>query len=62
VHTSHNKPPVPSTAFDWSATFDGYEPGDSIGFGQSEQEAIEWLIAEEAHMIAIEHEKTREAA
>lgn len=57
VVTSNPRPPVPSRAFDWSAVFEGYEPGDSIGHGETEQEAIDWLIAEEAHLIATEHSK-----
>jgi hypothetical protein len=61
IHTSHNKPPIPTTDFDWCAIFDGYEPGDSIGHGPTEQEAIDWLVAEEAHLIATEHEKARTA-
>lgn len=52
VNTVHVNPPIPLRQYDWSATFDGYEPGDSIGFGETEQEAIDWLIAEEAHLIA----------
>lgn len=62
IHTEHVRPPVPTTQFDWRATFDGYEPGDSIGTGHTEQEAIDWLIAEEAHLIACEHDKKTEAA
>lgn len=62
IHTTHVRPPVPSRAYDWQAIFDGYEPGDSIGHGETEQEAIDWLIAEEAHLIATEHDMQREPA
>jgi hypothetical protein len=55
INTEHVYPPIPSRQYDWRATFDGYEPGDSIGTGYTEQEAIDWLIAEEAHLIASEH-------
>lgn len=60
VNTAFVHPPISARDFDWQATFDGYEPGDSIGVGRTEQEAIDWLIAEEAHLIASEH--NREAA
>jgi len=45
--------PVPSTAYDWSAVLDGYEGGDPIGYGSSEQAAIEDLKAQ-----LDEHEET----
>jgi len=57
IHTSHDYPPIPVRDFDWSAIFDGYEPGESIGHGRTEQEAIDWLVAEESHLIACEHNK-----
>lgn len=37
-------PPIPTTSFDWCATFDGYEPGCPIGHGPTEKEAVEDLI------------------
>jgi hypothetical protein len=40
VNTSHVHPPIPVRDFDWSATFDGYEPGGPIGWGRTEEEAI----------------------
>jgi len=33
-------PPIPQRTLDWCATFDGYEPGDPMGFGSTEAEAI----------------------
>lgn len=57
IVTEHVNPPIPVRGFDWRATFEDYEPGDSIGTGGTEQEAIDWLIAEEAHLIASEHVK-----
>jgi hypothetical protein len=57
VNTTFIHPPIQSSYFDWQATFDGYEPGDSIGHGRTEQEAIDWLLAEEAHLIASEHKQ-----
>lgn len=62
IITDHVYPSIPVRTFDWTAVFDGYEPGDSLGTGRTEQEAIDWLIAEEAHLIASEHERAREAA
>lgn len=43
VITNHVRPPIGTTQFDWTATFAGYEPGDLIGRGQTEAEAIEDL-------------------
>jgi len=40
INTSHDYPPIPDRRYDWSATFDGYEPGDLIGYGATEVEAI----------------------
>ena len=47
IRTSYVKPPIPTTAFDWSAVRDGYEPGDHIGRGETEQAAIDDLIEQE---------------
>ena len=57
VNTEHRNPSVAYRNFDWSATFEGYEPGESVGNGKTEQEAVDWLYAEEAHLIAHEHNK-----
>jgi hypothetical protein len=44
IVTSHIYPPIPTRAFDWCATFDNYDgPGSPIGYGSTEQEAIENL-------------------
>lgn len=43
IVTSFWAKPIPPREFDWSATIDGYEPGDPIGYGATEQEAIEDL-------------------
>lgn len=40
VRTTHVYPPIPIRDFDWSATLDGYEPGEPIGWGRTEAEAI----------------------
>jgi hypothetical protein len=46
IITSRVNPPIPTTAYDWSATLDGYEPGDPIGWGATEAGAIRALEAE----------------
>jgi hypothetical protein len=33
-------PPISQRQFDWSAVFDNYEPGCYIGYGRTEQDAI----------------------
>jgi hypothetical protein len=40
VVTSHVYPPIPIRYMDWQATLDGYEPGDLIGNGSTEAEAV----------------------
>jgi hypothetical protein len=40
VITTPIRPPIPVRDFDWSAMDVGYEPGDPIGYGPTEQEAI----------------------
>lgn len=37
-------PPIPERGFDWCATFEGYEPGEPIGYGRSEQDAVSALF------------------
>lgn len=36
----YDPPPVPGRQFDWHATEKGYEPGDPVGYGATEQDAI----------------------
>jgi hypothetical protein len=40
IKTEHVYPPIPLRSFDYSAAFDGYEPGDPIGWGATEEAAI----------------------
>lgn len=40
IITEHCLPPIPLRQFDWTATRDSYEPGDPIGYGASEGEAV----------------------
>jgi hypothetical protein len=44
IETEYVHPPIPMPQFDWQATLDGYEPGDKIGNGATEKEAIEDLL------------------
>lgn len=43
IITENIYPPIPIRQFDWQATFDGYEPGDYVGYGRTEQDAIDDL-------------------
>lgn len=36
--------PIPVRSFDWVVTLDGYEPGDPIGYGETEHEALGDLL------------------
>jgi hypothetical protein len=44
IVTAFVNPPIPSRDFDWSATRDGYDEGDPIGWGRTEAAAIDNLI------------------
>ena len=44
IVTDYWEKPIPSTAFDWCAVEDGYEPGCPQGFGATEQAAIDNLV------------------
>ena len=37
-------PPIPTCQFDWAAVFDGYEPGELIGYGRTKEEAAADLL------------------
>jgi len=43
IITTFIYPPIPTRNFDWQATDDNYEPGCPIGYGRTEQEAIDDL-------------------
>lgn len=45
IITDYRPAPIPIRSFDWTATFDGYEPGDPIGYGTTEAQAIKSLKA-----------------
>jgi hypothetical protein len=38
--TSNIRPPIPLRDYDWCAFRHGYEPGDTIGYGETEEAAI----------------------
>lgn len=44
IITSYDYPPIPIRSFDWSATLESYEPGDVIGQGKTESDAIRDLL------------------
>ena len=37
-------PPIPIRRYDWSAVREGYDEGDPVGWGRTEQEAINELL------------------
>lgn len=47
IITNFVNPPVPMRQFDWNATREGYDEGDLIGMGATEQSAIEDLLEQE---------------
>ena len=44
IITRNEYPPIPDRRWDWSAVTDDYEPGQPIGWGLTEQEAIADLL------------------
>ena len=47
IITDHTYPPIPDRKYDWSAIRESYDEGDLIGYGRTEQEAINDLISQE---------------
>lgn len=43
VRTEFINPPIPIRDYDWSATFQSYEPGDFIGYGATVGIAVQNL-------------------
>jgi len=43
IHVEFIYPPIPIREFDYQATFAGYDAGDPIGHGPTEQAAIDAL-------------------
>lgn len=48
ILTHFINPPIPTRVFDWTATNESYEPGDPIGYGETENAAIIDLLRNEA--------------
>lgn len=46
IVVSYLCPPVPSRAWDYSATLASYEPGEPIGYGETEDLARTDLLAQ----------------
>ena len=46
ITTTFIYPPIPVRHFDWSAIDDNYEPGQPIGYGSTEEEAISDLLSQ----------------
>lgn len=47
ITTSHDCPPIPVRDYDWSASREDWDEGDLIGYGRTEQEAINDLLEKE---------------
>ena len=43
IITTHVYPPIPDRRFDWCATFSDYDEGSPVGYGATEQAAIDDL-------------------
>jgi hypothetical protein len=46
IITSQQNPPIPSRRFDWAAVQEGYDEGDAVGYGPTEQAAIACLMGQ----------------
>ena len=47
IITSQDCPPIPVRYYDWAAIREDYDKGDLIGYGRTEQEAIDDLKRQE---------------
>jgi hypothetical protein len=50
IITTHDWPPIPIRNYDWSAVREDYNAGDLIGYGSTEQEAIDDLKIQESEL------------
>ena len=50
IITEYIHPSIPIRDYDWQATREGYDDGDLIGYGSTEQEAIDNLLEQEANI------------
>lgn len=46
IRVYYDPKPVPDEAHDWVAYFDGFEPGEPIGYGATRDDAIAALLRE----------------
>jgi hypothetical protein len=46
IVTRYDQLPIETRSFDWTATMDNYHPGDPVGKGQTEKDAIGDLLAQ----------------
>ena len=49
IITNFDNPPIPMRWADWSAVREGYDEGDLIGRGTTEEEAVADLIEQETN-------------
>jgi len=47
IITDHIRPPIPDNRFDWMAVREHFDEGDLVGYGATEQEAINDLKQQE---------------
>jgi len=47
IITEYDVKPIPIRSYDWSATREDWDEGEPIGYGVSEEEAINDLIEKE---------------
>ena len=52
ICTTFINPPIPIRGYDWEAVRADYDEGDPIGYGASEQEAVDDLIEAEKDWIS----------
>ena len=47
IITNHECPPIPIREYDWSASREDWDLDEPIGYGRTEQDAIDDLIEKE---------------
>ena len=45
IHASFVRPPISVRTHDWCATLNGYEPGEVMGWGETEDAAVDDLLS-----------------
>ena len=46
IRAYYDPKPVPDTSHDWVAYFDGFQPGEPIGYGATRDAAVAALLSE----------------